>query len=137
MHKFRVHFLITNSFLQDFNIGLFYLKIWIFRPKKLHTFSIFQNYCWLKDIIDMTYCISLEPQETADFMIIYDIKPFSNCLQFRQFPARFLQRESFAKYRMIWLFLLNTWIKTCLSCNHACLTLLKLVQQQQQAICNG
>ena len=36
-----------------------------FSPKKLHIFRIFQSYHWLKDI---THCISLEPQEQADFM---------------------------------------------------------------------
>ena len=42
------------------------------------------------------------------------IKPFSNCVQFCQFPARFLQLESFAFCRIIRFFLVNTKSFECL-----------------------
>ena len=46
-------------------------------------------------------------------------KPFSNCLQFCEFPARFLHSESFSKFGMIQLFSLTTWVSACLSCCQA------------------
>ena len=41
-------------------------------------------------------------------------KPFSNCTQFCQFPARFLHFESFAFCRIIRFFLVNTKRVECL-----------------------
>ena len=54
-----------------------------FSPKKLHFFTIFRNYCWLKDV---AYCISLEPQEQADLMHttvtwIFNIHVISYCIK--------------------------------------------------------
>ena len=61
-------------------------------------------------------------------------KPFSNCLQFCQFPAQFLQSEWFAKFGMIRFFLLTTWVRTCLSCEASYLTFSTLVEESPQAI---
>ena len=50
----------------------------------------------------------------------FDIKPFSNCVQFSQFQARFLQSESFAICRIIRVFSLNRQSIKCLTPEGVC-----------------
>ena len=82
------------------------------------SYFFFQYILALSSLSSLPFWLFLVSIVVAIFIIIA-IKPFSNCLQFCQFPARFLQSESFGEFGMIRLFLLNTWVRTCLSCKHA------------------